>query len=821
MARRRNPKTSKRSQLVLESLEQRIALHGDGVNEFDVLIFSKTSGFRHGSIQAGIDAVEQLGIDNGFHTTATEDAGQFTDAGLAEFEAVVFMNTTGDVLNSSQQAAFERFIQSGKGYVGVHAAADTEYGWSWYGDLVGAYFQSHPSIQTATVSFEDRAHPATKDLPERWTVRDEWYNYRINPRGDVHVLATLDEDTYNGGNMGYDHPIAWAHDYDGGRAFYTGLGHVNEIFDTPEMQEHLLGGIEFAAGREPGDVGATIKSNFRKVTLDDQTFDPMELDVSDDGDVFYAERGGRVKVYDPVSDSTSTVGSVSVTQGGEDGLLGLALDPNFSENGHLFVYYSTTDSPVNRLSRFTVDDSHRFVGGSEEILLEVPTTNQCCHSGGSLQFGPDGSLYISTGDQTNPFASAGYAPIDEQPGREIWDAQRTSANTDELRGKILRIQPEPDGSYSIPDGNLFPADGSQGRPEIFVMGNRNPFRISIDQETGWLYWGEVGPDASNNNAQRGPRGYDEINQAREAGNFGWPYFIGDNQAYRDWNFSGGPHGPFFDPANPQNDSPNNTGSTNLPPAQPAMIWYPYASSTEFPEVGGGGRTAMAGPVYHYDATLESDVKLPEYFDNTLFIYEWVRGWIQEVKLDESGNILGINPMFEGLSRPMDMEIGPDGAIYLLEWGNNFGGGNSDSLLSRIEYTGGPAVQATAIIDVDADNGSLPLTVEFSGARSAASSGAALTYAWDFDGDGTTDSTDITASYTYQDVGEYPARLTVTDATNGQSDSTVVSIFAGNNRPAINFVTPLGRPILRLDRHDTVRSHRDRHGRWGQPIDNEP
>ncbi len=232
----------------------------------------------------------------------------------------------------------------------------------------------------------------------------------------------------------------------------------------------------------------------------------------------------------------------------------------------------------------------------------------------------------------------GYAPIDERPGRSDWDAQKSSSNMNDLRGKILRIKPEDNGTYSIPAGNLFPANGSQGRPEIYVMGNRNPFRFSVDPETGWLYWGEVGPDAGADNPTFGPRGYDEFNQARAAGNFGWPYFIANNLAYREYDFATGISGPAFNPAAPVNNSPNNTGGQNLPPAQPAWIWYPYGASTAFPELGSRpGRTAMGGPVYHHDrASPASTRKLPEYFDDTLFIYEWSRNWIKEVKIDAGG-----------------------------------------------------------------------------------------------------------------------------------------------------------------------------------------
>ncbi len=675
--------------LAIEQLEAR-----DLLAAFDVLVFSKTAGFRHSSIAPGIAAIKGLGAAHDFSVVATEDANAFTPANLANFESVVFLNTTGDILNATQQTAFEQYIQGGGGWVGVHAAADTEYGWAWYGELLGAYFQGHPAIQQATIVVADQVHPSTDDLPERWVRTDEWYNFQTNPRGNVHVLATLDESTYAGGADGFDHPIAWYHDYDGGRAWYTGLGHTDASYSDPLFIDHLLGGIEYAAGRIPADGGATVDANFQKVVLEPDVLNPMELAVAPDGRVFIAERAGAVKIYNPALGSTSVAGQLSVFIGIENGLLGLALDPDFSTNHWIYLFYSPTVGTGQRLSRFTVAGDQLDMA-SEKILLAFPTDRSVNtnHEGGSLAFGPGGELFISTGDDTNPFESNGVAPIDERPGRFAFDAQRSSANVNDLRGKILRIKPLPNGTYAIPSGNLFPADGSAGRPEIFVMGNRNPFRISVDSETGWLYWGEVGPDANSDSSARGPRGYDELNQARGGESFGWPYFIADNKVYRDYDFATGVSGPAFDPAAPVNNSPNNSGAANLPPAQPAMIWYPYAASTQFPELGGGGRTLMAGPVYHFDPALDSTIKLPAYYDDTLFIYEWSRNWIKEVKLDANGNILKINPFSSNipLTRPMDMELGPDGALYILEWGSEFGGNNADAQLVRIEFQGTPQI----------------------------------------------------------------------------------------------------------------------------------
>lgn len=229
------------------------ATDGDARAASRVLVFSKTAGFRHDSIPEGIAAVKELGAAHGFAVDATEDAGAFTARNLARYDAVVFLSTTGDVLNEAQQGAFERYVRRGGGYVGVHAAADTEYDWAFYGGLAGAYFQSHPAIQPATVQVEDRAHPATSGLSETWNRTDEWYNYRSNPRERAHVLASLDESSYTGGTMNGDHPIAWCQEYQGGRAFYTGGGHTKESYAEPAFRQHLLGGIRWATGAAQAD----------------------------------------------------------------------------------------------------------------------------------------------------------------------------------------------------------------------------------------------------------------------------------------------------------------------------------------------------------------------------------------------------------------------------------------------------------------------------------------------------------------------------------------------------------------------------------------
>lgn len=759
-----------------------------------VLVFSKTAGFRHESIKDGIEAIQKLGEEHGFLVDTTENAQYFHEDSLVKYSAVIFLNTTGDVLNHRQQKDFERYIQAGGGFVGVHAATDTEYDWPWFGKLAGAYFDGHPNnpnVRKATLDVVNKNHISTEMLPERWELEDEWYNFKsINP--DLNVLITIDETTYEGGTNGEDHPMAWAHEYDGGRAFYTGLGHEPKNYADPLFLAHLYGGIQYAIGKNKvldyskAHTQRTPEENrFVKIILDEQLDEPMELAVTDDGRVFFIERNGSVKLYDPEVGATKTIYNFNVYSGHENGLLGLTLDPNFSKNGWAYFFYSPTEAgAVQRISRFVISGDS-LLADTEKILIEFPIQiEECCHSGGSLAFGPDGNLFISIGDNSNPFASDGYAPIDEREGRAAWDAQRTSGNTNDLNGKILRIRPEADGTYSIPEGNLFPKDGSQGRPEIYVMGNRNPFRISIDQRTGFLYWGEVGPDAGNDSIF-GPRGYDEVNQAREAGFFGWPYFIANNKPYRERDFADSTLGELFNAAAPVNNSVNNTGIKNLPPAQEAFIYYPYAESPEFPLVGKGGRNAMAGPVYYYKDYKKSPVKFPEYYDGKLFIYDWMRNWIMAVTMDQEGNLLDIEPFLPNVlfDKPMDMQFGKDGALYMLEYGTYWFAQNMDSRLVKIEYAASNR-KPMAVITADKTVGAAPLKVSFSAEESFDYDNDKLSYAWYFTSDSEVQSTDKKTSFNFKEPGTYMVKLKVTDS-SGEEATTEIEVKVGNEPPVLD------------------------------------
>jgi type 1 glutamine amidotransferase len=214
-----------------------------------LLVFSKTTGFRHSSIKDGLEATRTLSTEHQLVVDATEDAATFTVDNLKRYKAVIFLSTTGTILDDGQKKAFEQYIRAGGGYVGIHSASDTEYNWTWYGQLVGAYFKGHPAhLQQASITVEDTQHISTSMLPHKWMRTDEWYSFRSNPRSQVHVLLTLNEATYQGGAMGSDHPISWYHDFDGGRSWYTGMGHTEASFHEPLFLAHIWGGIVYAAG---------------------------------------------------------------------------------------------------------------------------------------------------------------------------------------------------------------------------------------------------------------------------------------------------------------------------------------------------------------------------------------------------------------------------------------------------------------------------------------------------------------------------------------------------------------------------------------------
>ena len=698
--------------------------------EVNILVFSATAGYRHENIEYGINQLKELKsriVDETDADSVTidaipQDVSAFpTNASdLEQYDTVVWFNTTGDVLNADQQAAFEQYIQNGGGYAGIHAAADTEYDWGFYGDMLGgAWFDDHPSPQEAEIRVTDQVHPSTEHLPDRWTVTDEWYNYRKNPRGDVHILATLDESTYDledTNGMGADHPIAWAQEFQGGRAWFTGRGHTEDAFNEENFIEHVLGGLLWAGGLVEGNATGTVWDEHEREELVSGLTDPTAMAVADDGRLFFThgrtnreieEGDAKVSVYDPGTDSVSQALGFDIHVGGNTGLFGLELDPDFAENGWVYLQYAPLDEVVNRISRFTYSDSNIDLDSEVEILDVDVQRETSHHAGGDLQFGPEGHLYIATGDDTEFNASSNFTPIDEREGRKYWDAQRSSGNTNDLRGSILRIIPNDDGSYDVPNDNLFTgpeyADARENdlvREEIYVMGCRNPFKMHVDPETGTLWYSDYGPDSRSWDAERGPPGIVEVNRVTEAHFSGWPYFVGPNIPYVDYDFETEESGEPFDPENPINDSPNNTGLTELPPAREATIYYTYDWDVlldnvpdyaetyvpdEIPYKGiGGGGAPHAGPVYRSKEGHGQDA-LSEYYDGKHFIMEYGQGWIKYATFDD-GEFLEIEPFMPNTDFGInfEIEVAADGSLYHLDFGGTISritGGRGSSTAS--------------------------------------------------------------------------------------------------------------------------------------------
>lgn len=762
-----------------------------------LLVFTKTKGYYHESIPTGVAAIMKLGKENNFSVDTTADARYFVEDSLKNYSAVIFLSTTGNVLNGDQQVAFERYIQAGGNFMGIHAATDTEYDWPWYNKLVGAQFLSHPRQQKVTINVLDKNNPATSFLPDKWERFDELYNFK-NVQPDLTILANLDETTYEGGQMGDTHPFVWYHAFDGGRAFYTGGGHTKESYSDTVFLHHLLGGIKYAIGdntplhySKSYAVKAPEDNRFTKTVLSNDLNEPMELTVAPDGRVFFTERSGKFYMYDPVAKQTKLLYDFPVKAVDKylNGLIGITLDPDFKQNNYIYFFYTsnTGDQYHQNISRFRLTADNNLDTTTEKVIIKVPIDLEVsAHTGGSLAWDKNKNLFISTGDNTVPFESDGYAPLDRREGRKTFDAERSAGNPNDLRGKILRIHPEADGSYTIPGGNLF-AKGTPGtRPEIYVMGCRNPYRISVDPATSYVYWGEVGPDAGQD-SRHGPRGYDEFNQAKKAGNFGWPYFVGNSIAYHDSDFATKTTGALFDVKGPTNNSPNNTGAKVLPPPNNPMVWYPYNLSDKFPALGLGGRCAMGGPVYHFDANSNSSTKLPAYYDKALFVYDWMRNWVFAVRLDENNNYKRMEafmPTNGDFRRPVDMEIGPEGSIYMLEYGSVYGIDNVDARLVRIDYNGGNRAPFAKITTKDTV-GLAPFKVNFNSQKSTDYDEDNLSYQWTLDGKSI--SSDPNPTYTFSNNGIFKAILKVTDP-SGKSDEDTVDIKVGNTPPQVAIQT---------------------------------
>ncbi|MGP3999777.1 ThuA domain-containing protein [Streptomyces sp. 8N706] len=752
-----------------------------------VLVFHASAGEEPPSVDAGIEAIERIGGQGPeaqrFGVDATDDARIFTPDELGTYNAVVFLTGGGDVLDPEQESALESYMEAGGGFLGIHDAARTEPYSDWFTGLVGARpAPGGPSaVQRAVVEVGDRAHPATEGLPLQWKRPDRWFNWAPNPSGKVHTVARVRESSYRpgAGANGWDHPVSWCRDYDGGRSFYTGMGGTPDSFREADFRSHLHGALLWTTRLARADCQATITAHYKAERAtrpnqpgrSDQIGEPHGLVTAQDGRVFYIGRGGgdantpvttdwndpgigkgqgTVHLWDPRTRKVTLAGTVAVfgNKGGgdeltknEEGLLGIELDPDFLTNGWIYLHY-TPHARIDRdrrmaerrISRFTLaPETGTLDPASEKVLLSWPVQiHSCCHAGGGMAWDSHENLYIATGDNNSSGFSGGYSGNNPGPtfkGVAFADARRTAGNTNNLNGKILRIHPEDDGTYTLPEGNLFTGEeqdegGGRTRGEIYVMGVRNPARISVDPKTDTLYAGWVGPDAGTPSTEWGPAKYDTFAAITHAGNRGWPYCMGNKQPYRDRNLPdpGRPLG-WYDCDHLRNESPHNDGLVNLPPAESNTIWYsPQGGAPDFPRnsagvpsyrldeqklllpwLKGGGQAAMNGPVYR-DSADAGPEKWPAYWDGKWFVGDFYDGdqprhavVTDPATLDKGGlpvhaeSLDGIVPVgADGIRNLMDWRFGPDGALYVLDYGRGFFTSDAKSALWRVTYHGGEA-----------------------------------------------------------------------------------------------------------------------------------
>ncbi len=547
------------------------------------------------------------------------------------------------------------------------------------------------------------------------------------------------------------------------------------------------------------DDGKKPESNrFSRSTLTMGMDEPMAMSFLPGNKIIIVERKGDVKIFDEESEEISTAGNILVNtkyknkegkvREAEEGLMGVIAHPEYATNNWIFLFYADPEESVHKLSRYVLKDLELDLS-SEIVLLEIVTQREeCCHTGGGMVFDAAGNLFLSVGNNTvNP--RTGASNMDERIGFENADDQRGPSNTNDLRGKILKIHPEDDGTYSIPDGNLFPAGTEKTRPEIYTMGHRNPWRVSLDSETGYLYWGEVGPDA-NVDSIWGPKGYDEFNQAKGPGFFGWPYFVGNNRPYNAYDAESKTYGKAFDPDNPVNNSRNNTGINKLPKPVPAFIYYPYGPSPEFPLVGSAGRSATGGPIYRKADFPNAERAFPSYYDGKWLMIDFMRDWIMSITMDENGDYVGMERFLpeENFSAVIDIQFGPSGDLYLLEYGDAWFRKNSNSQLVKLSYNKGnrkPLVKATA----SKYAGGIPFETQFSSEGTIdydAYDVGKLKYDWAVKAEDGTIQNYSTASpkVTIDQPGNYKVSLTVTDTKN-ESNKTFFEIVAGNEKPVVN------------------------------------
>lgn len=530
-------------------------------------------------------------------------------------------------------------------------------------------------------------------------------------------------------------------------------------------------------------------SRFTQKVIVEGLEEPLQLEFDKSGQVYWIERIGQVKRFNENTGAVELLGRLNLAEAPAPGLIGILLDREFEKSKLLYLFYSAEADKGEsmRLSRFELGNDGKLDIASEKIILTVPWEQpDGSHFGGGMTWDKEGNLYLSIGADSH---ATQYSPLPfNNEGGRGQDEARTAGNTNDLRGTIIRIKPQSDGSYSIPEGNLFAQGSPNTLPEIYVMGNRNPWRVSIDSKTQYLHWGEVGPDAGVDSEELGPMGYDEFNIAKGAGNFGWPYFIGYNRAYKSYDYSTGNYGKPYDPDSSYNDSPNNTGLKILPPALPPLIAYPYQVSEEWPIFGSAARSAVGGPIFRKaDFSETAERVFPDYFEGKWFVTDYVRNFIMVIEMDEDrSKVISLERFLPAEmlthSQPLDMDFSPNGDLYLVEYG--IGGSGK---ISRIEYNAGNRAPIAAASS-SAMDGKAPLDLQLSSVGSLDLDGEPLTYLWTVKKiDGNTQQTFETANPTLklEEEGKYEVKLEVADP-SGLTSSDSLVVTAGNSKPQVKF-----------------------------------
>lgn len=470
---------------------------------------------------------------------------------------------------------------------------------------------------------------------------------------------------------------------------------TGRAFPSATLALAVLAGAPAAQLTYPG-CDSILASEFKKVPLRTLNLGrATKFAIAGDGRIIVGAQSGQISIVDLAANTQVEAGRITGISGSIWGVAGIALDPDFLANGRIFVYCSrnvAADTGMSEIRRYTIKNG-QLDAASQRKLLEWPINRDSVdHSGGGMGFDPAGNLYVATGD--NSFWTLNYGSVSEKAHN--FNALRSAGNANDLRGKIIRIKPKPlaeadpapvpgpGSTYDLPAGNLFPPDLAGTRPEIFVMGNRNPFSLTLDPATGWLFWADVGPQAGAFSSAKGPAGMDEFNVATTAGNYGWPMFVGPNLPYNKYDYINNVTGPLFDSTRPINDSRFNTGIQELPPSRGPLVSYGKDGKNN-PWTGfqRGSAVPLAGPVYRYQGSNPSPYKLPPHFDGKWIIGDYEAGWLKVIAFDAKGEkAVDVKPVFQGLTFPekmIDLKIGPDGALYVLEWGSQ--------ALSRIEYSG--------------------------------------------------------------------------------------------------------------------------------------